>query len=47
MKLKYKFFDSEFDMVCFINDNNIKKDNIQGIFIDGCKYKTFKLFYWE
>lgn len=45
MKLKSRYFIDEYDLVRFVNENNIKKENIQGICsLDGYHYK---LFYWE
>ena len=45
MKLQSRYFIDEYQLVCFVNENNIKKENIQGICsLDGYHYT---LFYWE
>ena len=45
MTLKWRFFIDGQALANFINNNNIKKENIQKICITQCDH--FELFYWK
>ena len=45
VKLKTKYFIDEYELKRFVNENNMRKENIQEICsLDGYHYM---LFYWE
>ena len=45
MTLEWKFFTKGSALANFINENNIKKENIQKICIT--RFDHFELFYWK
>lgn len=45
MKLKWKYFIDAYDLIRFIKENNIKREDIQQICLKT--NDSYELFYWE
>lgn len=45
MKLVWRYFNEASDLTDYIRTWNIKRENIQGIFLT--RYDKYELFYWE
>lgn len=45
MQLRWKYFTYPYDLSDYIEKLNIKRENIQAIFLTN--YDRYELFYWE
>lgn len=45
MELEWELFSAPYEMANFIKENNIKRENIQAVFLNSSD--DYELFYWK